>query len=531
MIEELIKKGENEHVEFKSEKRGIISLGKIIEAVVCLANYKGGYLLIGVEDDGTVTGARRLKNESPNLLRAKIYANTRPKTWVNVWVENYKGKDVLIIEVPRRILTATADGKYLRRGIEGDGRPSCLPMEPYEIISLLSYSTQRDFTAEVLEFGEEALNIEDVELLLTTVKRSGEEGLIDLADDEVLRVLGILNVNGKVTLAGILTCGKEEVIKNIVPFHEVIFNYFKGTELKEQRVYRGSLIRIFFELIQTYERYNRGIGEIIKNGIRYEIPLVDFEAYREAVSNALIHRDFAVIGSVSVNWYDDGRILISNPGGFVEGVTVENILSVTPYPRNPLLSEIFRRVGIVEKTGRGVDKIFVGQAKYGKSLPIWDVDSKHVALIFIGSRWDEKIAMELLGEDFLPEETLILYHLYMSDGQLQLSEIAKQIQRRKEETLYFISRLEEKNILKRFEGNVVVLEKYKERKIIGREEAIIELLEKKGYVSRSDVVKALRVSPSTALRILKKLTEKGLITREGKGGASRYYLSKQKKLS
>jgi len=527
MVEKLVKNGENEHVEFKSERRNILSLNKIVEAVVCLANYRGGYLLIGVEDNGTITGARRLMNESPDLLRAKIYANTRPRLWVNVWVENYKGKNVVIIEVPKRILTATTDGKYLRRGIEGDGSPSCLPMEPHEIISLLSYSAQKDFTAEVLGFGKEVLDAESIDLLLTTVRKSGEEGLIDLADDEILRILGIMNVNGNVTLAGVLTCGKEETIKTIVPFHEVIFNHFKGAELKEQRVYHGNLLKIFFELMRMHERYNRGIGEVIKNGVRYEIPLVDFEAYREAVSNALIHRDFAIAGAVSVNWYDDGRVLISNPGGFVEGVTLDNILSVTPYPRNPLLSEIFRRIGIVEKTGRGVDKIFVGQAKYGKPLPVWDVDSRHVALTFIGSKWDKKIALKLLGEDFLPEEILLLYHLYANNGHLQLSEVTKRIQRKKEEVIYFITRLEERNLLKRFDEDVAVPEKYEEKKrgTVGREEAIFKLLGEKGHISRADVVETLKISPSTALRILNKLIEKGVIVREGKGGASRYRLA------
>jgi len=61
--------------------------------------------------------------------------------------------------------------------------------------------------------------------------------------------------------------------------------------LKAQKVYHGSLITIFFELMRQYNTYNRGIAEIIKNGIRYEIPLIDFEAYREAVANALIHEE------------------------------------------------------------------------------------------------------------------------------------------------------------------------------------------------------------------------------------------------
>jgi len=523
MIEELIKGGESERVEFKSEKNGSLKLSTIVETVVCLANHKGGYLLIGVEDDGEVTGAKRLKQESPTLLRARIYSKTKPRLWVNVWVERYRGKEILIVEVPKRILTATSDGKYLRRGIEGDGRPSCLPMEPHEMMSLLSYTGQKDFTVEPLELGMEAVDLKSLELLMNFVKKSGEEELLGLSDDEILRILGIIDVSGRLTLAGLLACGKKEIIREIVPFHEVIFNYFKGAQLREQKVYHESLITIFFELMEQYKIYNKGIGEVIKNGIRYEIPLVDFEAYREAVSNALIHRDFAVAGSVAINWYDDGRVVIANPGGFVEGVTVNNILSITPYPRNPLLSEIFRRTGIVEKTGRGVDKIFVGQAKYGKPLPIWDVNSKHVSLTLIGIRWREDIAIKLLGEEFVPEEILILYHLYINNGRAALNDVIHCIQKRKEEVIYFLEKLEKNNILRYSDNNVFLFEQQK-TKNIDREEFILNILKTKGYISRSDVTKSLNVSPATALRILKKLVEKGVIARKGKGGGSKYYL-------
>lgn len=61
--------------------------------------------------------------------------------------------------------------------------------------------------------------------------------------------------------------------------------------MKAQKAYHGSLKIIFFELMRQYNTYNRGIAEIIKNGIRYEIPLIDFEAYREAVANAIIHEE------------------------------------------------------------------------------------------------------------------------------------------------------------------------------------------------------------------------------------------------
>jgi len=523
MIEELIHNGESETVEFKSDKKGQLKLDTIIEAVVCLANHKGGYLLVGVEDDGGVTGTTRLKTETIEELRAKIYARTRPHLWVKIWVEVFEEKEVLVIEVPKQILTATADGKYIRRGIQGDGRPACLPIEPHEILSLLSLTGQKDITAERLDMQKETLDNFAVELILKITKENQPE-LRNFSDEEILRITGILTLDGKVTLAGLLVGGREDILRTLLPFHEVIFNHFVGTELKEQRVYHTNLIKIFVELIELHKLYNRGIGEIIKNGIRYEIPLIEAEAYREVVANALIHRDFSSPGTVSINWHEDGRLVVSNPGGFVEGVTVENILSVPPYPRNPLLSEIFRRTGIVEKTGRGVDKIFVGQAKYGKPLPVWNIDSRHVSVTLLGSKWEHLIAEKLLGETLMPEEVLILYQLYKHGGSTNIAEVSKLLQRHKEEVQYFLDRLQQRKLLKRQNGSIFAVEQLKSKPRT-HEEAVIQHIRSHGTIMRSETAQLLGVSPSTALRILQKLVQSGKIKRVGTGGAARYVLN------
>ncbi|HIC89627.1 MAG TPA: hypothetical protein EYP04_09530 [Anaerolineae bacterium] len=87
-------------------------------------------------------------------------------------------------------------------------------------------------------------------------------------------------------------------------------------------------------------------------GVRIGVPRYDPGGVREAINNALIHRDYTRLGAVHVQLHDD-CVLVSNPGGFVVGVTVENLLVVAPRPRNPLLADAFKRVGLVKKTGRG----------------------------------------------------------------------------------------------------------------------------------------------------------------------------------
>jgi len=101
---------------------------------------------------------------------------------------------------------------------------------------------------------------------------------------------------------------------------------------------------------------------------RVPIPTFDKRSYREALLNALMHRDYTRLGAVHMRWESDG-LVISNPGGFVEGVTLENLLVVEPKPRNPLLADVIKRIGLVERTGRGVDTIYQGLLRYGRPAP------------------------------------------------------------------------------------------------------------------------------------------------------------------
>jgi ATP-dependent DNA helicase RecG len=139
-LQQLIDAGESLDVEFKSEERKPLSDDELIEAVVCLANRTSNapaWLLIGVEDDGRVTGARP-RHESgrtdPTRLAALIANRTRPSLTPCVALVSLQGKEVIAIEVPpAQTPVATTSGKYLRRTFGGDGKPCCVPMFFHEM--------------------------------------------------------------------------------------------------------------------------------------------------------------------------------------------------------------------------------------------------------------------------------------------------------------------------------------------------------------------------------------------------------------
>lgn len=130
-VARLIAGGETFEVEFKGESRERFNDRDLIEAVVCLANGSGGMLLVGVEDDGTVTGARpRHESGRTDMLRLQaLIANmTQPPLSVVASTVQVGGKDVLSVEVPDSPrVVGTTSGTYVRRAIGGDGRPACIP--------------------------------------------------------------------------------------------------------------------------------------------------------------------------------------------------------------------------------------------------------------------------------------------------------------------------------------------------------------------------------------------------------------------
>ena len=127
-IAALIAGGETYEVELKSESRGKLTDRDLLEAVVCLANGRGGWLLLGVEDNGTVTGAQprhEAGRTDPLRVQVLIANSTQPALSVDVAVVEVNGREVLLLQVPDSPrVVGTARGTYVRRAIGGDGRPA-----------------------------------------------------------------------------------------------------------------------------------------------------------------------------------------------------------------------------------------------------------------------------------------------------------------------------------------------------------------------------------------------------------------------
>ena len=153
--------------------------------------------------------------------------------------------------------------------------------------------------------------------------------------------------------------------------------------------------------------------EIEMGLFRMPAPELNKRAIREAIVNAFSHRDNSKMGRVRIEVTDEG-LTIAIPGGWIEGVTIDSLLSAEPHGRNPLLSDALRRTGLAEKTGRGIDRIFEGSLIYGRALPDYTLSTSAFVSLFIPrSRPDVQIAKLVADEQKRPVRPLPLNTLLL----------------------------------------------------------------------------------------------------------------------
>src|SRR5262249_36261824 len=128
-------------------------------------------------------------------------------------------------------------------------------------------------------------------------------------------------------------------------------------------------------------------------------------------------------------------IEVSNPGGFVEGVTLQNLLVTEPHPRNPALADAFKRLGLVERTGRGVDIIFQRVLRYGRPAPDYSRTNRTTVMVRLaGGEADLGFLELVIAEENrlqarLPLDTLLALRALRDNRQLDAATLASIIQK------------------------------------------------------------------------------------------------------
>lgn len=548
-LERMIREGETLEVEFKGEERGWLSDRELVESVVCLANRASnapGWLLIGVEDDGRITGARsrtRSGATDPARVTAMISGRTRPSLTVRTHVVPIDGKEVLVIEVPpSHTPVGTSDGLYVRRALGGDGRPACVPFHFHEMQAQQAHRGVLDYSSLVVsEARWEDLDPLEFDRLRRSIReRRGrsDETLLELSNLELAKALGAVEANGQVTairVLGLLLFGKEEALRRFLPAHEVAFQVLHGQSVEVNDFFNWPLLRVIEEIETRFRARNRE-QELLVGLLRVGVPDYAPAAFREGVANALIHRDFTRLGAVHIQWYDD-RILISNPGGFPEGVHLENLLVTAPRPRNPLLADAFKRAGIVERTARGIDTIFYEQLRNGRPAPSYSQsDATGVVLVLPGGKANMEFVRLVVEEGqagrVLGLDELLLLNALWQERSITTDEAARLIQKAEGDARSVLNRLVETGLVEargerrgrtwhlsaalyRRLGDKAGYIRQRGFDALQQEQMVLQYVEKHGRVRRREVVELCRITPRQATRLLARLVDSGRLRRHG----------------
>ena len=544
-------KKESLTVEFKSDRK-CLGDNEIVEAIVGIANTEGGTLYLGIEDNGVVTGLH-VNHLNVVAMGAVVANRTVPSLPVRISIVDGE-TSVMLFEIPKsNSIIATSSGKVLKRRLKANGEPENIPMFPYEFNSRLADLGKLDFTRQALpEANIEDLDLGEIKRLRNIIeKRNGEKALLELTDDELLRALNLVTeFNGTYvpTVTGMLLVGKEESIEKHIPTAQSAFQVLEGTSIRVNEQLRKPLIATFEFFEQMLKPWNPE-REIELGLLNIPVPEFDTRAFREALINAFAHRDYSMLQMTRVIVNDEG-MTISNPGSFINGITFKNLLFADPNGRNPALADALKRIGLAERTGRGIDRIFEGSIIYGRPLPDYSESNETSVKLFIPRALPDIKFWKMLTEEQtkMSQPLSIIQLLILSQLRLQskvtfaelndmtaVSEIKLRTALNK---LIELGLVEELNTTGRTKTYILSSKVYNQEKRgvayvrltnmekIKCEELIIKLASTQGQVTTKEVAELLGVSITIARNHINKLVYDNKLIKVGDTKNTKYQLVK-----
>lgn len=408
---------ENEHFEFKEAKQRY-DFEELVKYCVALANEGGGKMILGVTDrmPRRVVGTQAFRA----LERTKSGLTDRVRLRVDVEEIMHPQGRVLVFHVPSRPIGMPVhyEGRYFMRS-----GGNLAPMLP-DVLKRIFDEAGPDYTAEIC--SRATLNDLDTDAIEDFqnrwLRKANNASLRGLPAEQILSDAELLTRDG-LTYAALILFGTREVLGRYLAQSEVVFEYRSSDATgpaQQREEFRQSFFSFYDKLWSLINLRND--RQHFQDGLFvWDIPTFNEGAVREAILNAISHRDYRMGGSVFVRQYPR-RLEIVSPGGLPPGITPENILWEQA-PRNRRVSESFARCGLVERSGQGMNKIYEACIKESKPKPDFShTDDYHVWLTLHGEvqhpeflRFLEKLGRERL-ESFTTQDLLVVDHIFMDEA-------------------------------------------------------------------------------------------------------------------
>ncbi|MCM1270221.1 MAG: putative DNA binding domain-containing protein [Ruminococcus flavefaciens] len=436
---------ENEITEFKREYTDDIK-----KTVIAFANTAGGALYIGIDNDGQVCGV-----DDPDSVMLKcsnsVRDSIRPDVtmFVSYQIEEKESKKIIAISVQK----GTAVPYYLEsKGLKPSGvyirqGASTVPASEAAILKMIRETGGDKY---------ESMRSIQQELTFTCAEKEFERAGVQF-EQENRRTLKLISEDGNYTNLGLL-------LSDQCP-HMIKAARFSGTEkvtFQTREEFSGSLLKQANEAYEFLSKFNNLRSEF--DGL-HRVDREDYppEAIREALLNAIVHRDYGLSASILVSVFDD-RIEIVSVGGLVKGIGKEEIFIGLSVQRNENLANVFYRLQLIEAFGTGIPRIVQAYRNFGLS-PVFEITDNAF-----------KITLPNINTNSQKEN-----------------------------------------------GNT---EPISLRKTVSDED-IIKMYKSKGVITRATIQSDLETSQATAVRIIKRLLEKGLVVKSGNGRKTVYTIAER----
>lgn len=422
-LEKILDAREDEHLEFKEAKHNF-HFERLVKYCAALANEGGGKIILGVTDKAPrrVAGSQALLD----LERTKSGIVERLRLRVEATEIHHPDGRVVVIEVPARPIGVPIafEGTYWMRSGE-------------DVVAMTNDQLKRIFDEAVPDFSAEICRkatLDDLdgsaiqELRTRWHRKSGNDALKNISDEQLLSDAELV-FNGQVTYAALILLGTHRALGRHLAQAEVVFEY-RSSEASgpaQQRVeYRQGFL-LFFDDIWNKINLRNDLQHFQHRFVVLPVPTFDEQSVREAILNAISHRDYQSPGSVFIRQFPRRTEFVS-PGGLPKPITPQNILS-RQLPRNRRIADVFGKCGLVERAGQGFNLIYEHCVRQGKGLPDFaGTDEYQVSLTLRGEMQDPKFLGFLenidveLRDTFSTQDWLALYqihHLQRVDPELR----------------------------------------------------------------------------------------------------------------
>jgi ATP-dependent DNA helicase RecG len=434
-IQQLIETGESEMAEFKisASDNHLNAIGKTVCAFL---NTKGGTLLVGVADNREIIGVKDAE-QLTETIKEHLLKNISPLSSWSINAVEVDNKKIIAIDVPQGSDNpyAYTNGIFVRKGA------ASIAADNEEISRLINQRHLEGGRWERLP----ALGFEIDDLDLNEIKQTATEAILrqrykfENPNDPltVLEQLGLVS-NGMILNSAVVLFGKNPALR--YPQIRVKAARFKGESVLapfiDNRTFEGHAFALVEQIGKFIQTHNPISSQLPTKGFqRSDKSAYPWEALREAILNAIVHRDYAAFdGSISIGIYDN-RIEIWNSGSLPNGMTVSDLKKEHPSrPHNPDIANVFFLRGQIERWGIGTRQIVARCVEAGLPEPEWRDASGGVTIIIrlqkefrtkLNERQKNLLKSLKVGDKVIPKEYVVAAKVAERRARQDLLELAK----------------------------------------------------------------------------------------------------------